>query len=150
MPCSLHGLDITALHFQGSGAACTHIEIKAWVDDMDALAARTAALADAGPTPIAQDDTFFACPGDGEYQAAACLADGTGELDLLPAQPIAAGLKDVVLPAFPPTASPDTLRDALTLAHWAGAGRACASSAHAVRFRPHARAPRSRSKAWVS
>jgi predicted adenylyl cyclase CyaB len=40
----------------------TNIEIKARVPDLAALQARAAALADHGPTPIAQDDTFFTCP----------------------------------------------------------------------------------------
>ena len=40
-----------------------NIEIKARVDDLDALAARTAAIATDGPIEIAQDDTFFSCTG---------------------------------------------------------------------------------------
>jgi adenylate cyclase class IV len=38
-----------------------NIEIKARVADIDALAAKAAALAAAGPVEIAQDDTFFSC-----------------------------------------------------------------------------------------
>ena len=38
-----------------------NIEIKARVADMDALRARTAAIADSGPVEIPQDDTFFRC-----------------------------------------------------------------------------------------
>jgi adenylate cyclase class IV len=38
-----------------------NIEIKARVDDLDALAARVAAIATSGPTAIAQDDTFLPC-----------------------------------------------------------------------------------------
>ncbi|MEY8875402.1 MAG: class IV adenylate cyclase [Leptothrix sp. (in: b-proteobacteria)] len=38
-----------------------NIEIKARVDDLAALAIRTAAIATEGPIQIDQDDTFFAC-----------------------------------------------------------------------------------------
>ena len=40
-----------------------NIEIKARVDNLDALASKAAALADEGPIEIAQDDTFFRCEG---------------------------------------------------------------------------------------
>jgi len=39
-----------------------NIEIKARIPSINALEAAVAALADDGPTPIAQDDTFFPCP----------------------------------------------------------------------------------------
>ena len=55
-----------------------NIEIKARVDDLDALAARVAAIATSGPTAIAQDDTFFPCPA-GRLKLRE-LADGTGQL----------------------------------------------------------------------
>ena len=38
-----------------------NIEIKARIESVASFAARAAALADQGPTDIAQDDTFFAC-----------------------------------------------------------------------------------------
>jgi len=53
-------------------------EIKARVDDLDDLAAREAAIATSGPTPIAQDDTFFPCPA-GRLKLRE-FADGTGQL----------------------------------------------------------------------
>lgn len=55
-----------------------NVEIKARVERVEALAARAAALADAGPTEIAQDDTFFTC-GTGRLKLRQ-FADGTGEL----------------------------------------------------------------------
>ncbi|NLD54740.1 MAG: class IV adenylate cyclase [Burkholderiaceae bacterium] len=39
-----------------------NIEIKARVADRESLEAAVGAIATAGPTPILQDDTFFACP----------------------------------------------------------------------------------------
>lgn len=39
----------------------TNIEIKARVDDRDALIAKARELADSAPTCIEQDDTFFRC-----------------------------------------------------------------------------------------
>ncbi len=39
-----------------------NIEIKARVDDLDALARKVADIADEGPFVIEQDDTFFQCP----------------------------------------------------------------------------------------
>ena len=39
-----------------------NIEIKARIASVEALAPRVAALAEAGPTAIEQDDTFFPCP----------------------------------------------------------------------------------------
>lgn len=55
-----------------------NVEIKARVERVEALAACAAALADAGPTEIAQDDTFFTC-GTGRLKLRQ-FADGTGEL----------------------------------------------------------------------
>lgn len=55
-----------------------NVEIKARVERVEALAARAAALADAGPTEIAQDDTFFSC-GTGRLKLRQ-FADGAGEL----------------------------------------------------------------------
>jgi len=92
-----------------------NIEIKAWVDDMDALEARAAAIADAGPTPIAQDDTFFRCPVPGERLKLRDFGDGRGEL-IFYRRPDASGPKTSFY-VLSPTASPATLREALTLAY---------------------------------
>jgi predicted adenylyl cyclase CyaB len=55
-----------------------NIEIKARVERADALSVRAAAIADAGPVEIAQDDTFFRC--DAGRLKLRQFADGTGEL----------------------------------------------------------------------
>ena len=90
-----------------------NIEIKARVDDLDALARRTAAIADAGPTAIPQDDTFFGCD-NGRLKLRA-FEDGTGEL-IFYRRADQGGPKESFY-VLSPTASPDTLREALTLAH---------------------------------
>ena len=90
-----------------------NIEIKARVVGMAALAARTAALADSGPTLIAQDDTFFRCD-NGRLKLRA-FADGSGEL-IFYRRADAGGPKESFY-LLAPTASPDTLREALTLAY---------------------------------
>ena len=89
-----------------------NIEIKAWVDDMDALAARTAAIADSGPTRIAQDDTFFHCAAAGDRLKLRAFADGSGELIFYRRSDQAGPKESFYLLA--PTASPDTLREVLT------------------------------------
>ncbi|MCA6215899.1 hypothetical protein KGA65_04995 [Ideonella sp. B7] len=53
-----------------------NIEIKARVDDLKTLAARTAAIATSGSTAIAQDDTFPRCEA-GRLKLRE-FADGTG------------------------------------------------------------------------
>jgi adenylate cyclase class IV len=92
-----------------------NIEIKAWVDDPAALAARAAAIADAGPVAIAQDDTFFRCPTPGDRLKLRAFDDGTGQL-IFYRRADRAGPKESFY-LLSPTASPDTLREALTLAH---------------------------------
>jgi len=90
-----------------------NIEIKARVADMDALAARAAAIADGGPTEIPQDDTFFRC--DNGRLKLRVFVDGRGEL-IFYRRPDADGPK-VSFYVLSPTDSPDTLRAALTLAN---------------------------------
>ena len=90
-----------------------NIEIKARVADMDALAARTAAIADSGPTEIPQDDTFFRCD-DGRLKLRV-FEDGHGEL-IFYRRPDDDGPK-VSFYVLSPTESPDTLRELLTLAN---------------------------------
>lgn len=90
-----------------------NIEIKARVADMDALAARAAAIADSGPVEIAQDDTFFRCE-HGRLKLRT-YADGSGEL-VFYRRADAGGPKESFY-LLSPTASPDTLREALTLAN---------------------------------
>ena len=90
-----------------------NVEIKARVADLAALAARAAAIADSGPVGIAQDDTFFHCD-NGRLKLRA-FSDGTGEL-IFYRRPDQGGPKESFY-VLSPTASPDTLREALTLAH---------------------------------
>lgn len=56
----------------------TNVEIKARVDDLDAMRRRAAALADDGPHELVQDDTFFRCA-DGRLKLRV-FPDGLGEL----------------------------------------------------------------------
>ena len=89
-----------------------NIEIKAQLASIAAIEAKVAALADAGPIPIAQDDTFFHCP-HGRLKLRV-FADGSGEL-------IAYERSDTEGPKLSdyvraPVAQPDALREALTRA----------------------------------
>jgi predicted adenylyl cyclase CyaB len=90
-----------------------NIEIKAHVADLNALAARTAAIADSGPVPIAQDDTFFRC--DNGRLKLRVFEDGTGEL-IFYRRADQGGPKQSSY-VLAPVTSPDTLREALTLAY---------------------------------
>lgn len=90
-----------------------NIEIKARLADIDATLALARPLADGEPQLIAQDDTFFnAARGRLKLRA---FADGRGEL-IYYERPDQAGPKTSFY-VLSPTASPDTLREALTLAH---------------------------------
>ena len=89
-----------------------NVEIKARITGVAALEARVAALADAGPTAIAQDDSFFHCA-QGRLKLRT-FADGQGEL-------IAYERSDSAGPKLcdylrAPVAEPAALRDALTRA----------------------------------
>lgn len=55
-----------------------NIEIKARIPSVAALVPRAAAIADQGPTQIAQDDTFFPC--DAGRLKLRAFSDGSGEL----------------------------------------------------------------------
>ena len=90
-----------------------NIEIKARVGDMAALIVRTATIVDTGPVEIPQDDTFFRC--DNGRLKLRVFEDGCGEL-IFYRRPDADGPK-VSFYALSPTASPDSLREALTLAN---------------------------------
>ena len=89
-----------------------NVEIKARIGSVAALEPRVAALADTGPTAIAQDDTFFHCP-HGRLKLRV-FADGRGEL-------IAYDRSDTSGPKLSdyvraPIAEPAALREALTRA----------------------------------
>lgn len=90
-----------------------NIEIKARLGHIGDIEPSAAALADQGPVPIAQDDTFFACP-NGRLKLRA-FADGTGEL-IFYRRADQAGPKTSFY-VRTPTADPTGLREALTLAH---------------------------------
>jgi predicted adenylyl cyclase CyaB len=95
-----------------------NVEIKARISSVEALVPRVAALADQGPIEIEQDDTFFVCE-RGRIKLRA-LAATEGQL-IFYRRANQAGPKESRF-VISPTASPDTLRDALTLAY-GSAGR---------------------------
>ncbi len=90
-----------------------NIEIKARVDDIEALKIAAAAIADQGPMEIEQDDTFFRC--DAGRLKLRVFADGTGEL-IFYRRANKQGPKESSY-WLSPIASPDSLRQALTLAY---------------------------------
>jgi adenylate cyclase class IV len=90
-----------------------NIEIKARLIDLPATLALARQVAGGEPELIAQDDTFFTSA-QGRLKLRA-FADGRGEL-IYYERPDQAGPKTSFY-VRSPTASPDTLREALTLAH---------------------------------
>jgi predicted adenylyl cyclase CyaB len=90
-----------------------NIEIKAAITAVDALLARAAAIANAGPIEIEQDDTFFGCA-TGRLKLRT-FADGSGELIFYQRANLTGPKESFYMRS--PTASPDSLRDALTLAY---------------------------------
>jgi len=90
-----------------------NIEIKARVDDLAAIGAVAAALADRGPFEIVQDDTFFRC--DRGRLKLRSFPDGTGELIFYRRADERGPKTSFYVRA--PTSAPDALRDALALAH---------------------------------
>jgi len=90
-----------------------NIEIKARIASVEALEPKAAALADQGPIEIRQDDTFFVCP-RGRLKLRAFSAT-EGQL-IFYRRTDQAGPKESFY-VLAPTASPDTLREALSLAY---------------------------------
>ena len=90
-----------------------NVEIKARIESVEALRPRAAALADQGPVDIVQDDTFFTCAGGRLKLRALSATEGQLIYYRRPDQP---GPKESFF-VISPTASPDTLREALTLAY---------------------------------
>jgi predicted adenylyl cyclase CyaB len=90
-----------------------NIEIKARIPSVDLLLPEVSALADQGPIAIRQDDTFFACD-NGRLKLRA-FSDTEGEL-IFYRRANQAGPKESFY-VRSVTASPDTLRDTLTLAY---------------------------------
>lgn len=90
-----------------------NVEIKARLDNFNAVAAKVAALADQGPIAIAQDDTFFRC--DNGRLKLRVFSEREGEL-IFYRRSDRQGPKESFY-VRSPTASPASLREALTLAH---------------------------------
>jgi len=90
-----------------------NVEIKARIESVEAMWPRVVAMADSGPTEIFQDDTFFACP-NGRLKLRE-FADGRGEL-IFYRRSNEAGPKSSEY-TISPTATPDSLREVLTLAY---------------------------------
>jgi len=95
-----------------------NIEIKARIAGVQQLLPRAAALAGQAAVEILQDDTFFACP-NGRLKLRA-FSPERGEL-IFYQRADQQGPKESFY-VLSPTTSPDTLREALTLA-WGQAGR---------------------------
>ncbi len=90
-----------------------NVEIKARIESIDALRPKAAALADQGPFEISQDDTFFTC-GNGRLKLRA-FSPEKGEL-IFYRRSEQKGPKESFY-IVSPTDSPDTLREALSLAY---------------------------------
>ncbi len=90
-----------------------NIEIKARIENVDAWAAKLAALTGKESIDIAQDDTFFRC--DTARLKLRAFSDGTGEL-IYYRRADEYGPKESFYRRSP-TPSPDSLRECLTLAY---------------------------------
>jgi|SRR5579859_3098011 len=90
-----------------------NVEIKARIESVDALTPRAHAIANSGPTEIFQDDTFFHCP-SGRLKLRA-FSEASGEL-IFYQRPDKAGPKESFY-VISATASPNSLREALSLAY---------------------------------
>ena len=90
-----------------------NIEIKARIESVESLAPLVARIADDGPTEIFQDDTFFACRA-GRFKLRA-FSKKDGQL-IFYQRPDGAGPKESFY-VISPTSSPETLRQALSLAY---------------------------------
>lgn len=93
-----------------------NIEVKARIDSVESLLPRVKAIADHGPAEILQDDTFFSCP-NGRLKLRV-FSDTDGQL-IFYQRPDSAGPKESFY-AISPTASPNTLREVLSLAYGQG------------------------------
>jgi predicted adenylyl cyclase CyaB len=90
-----------------------NIEIKARIASVEVMAVKVATLADHGPNDITQDDTFFVCE-RGRIKLRV-VSPTEGQL-IFYQRPNQAGPKESFF-VIAPTASPDTLREALSLAY---------------------------------
>jgi len=94
-------------------AMAHNIEIKASIESVSAILPRVAALATSGPTEFDQDDTFFHCE-NGRLKLRTFSFE-SGEL-IFYQRPDGAGPKESFY-VISPTSSPETLRQALSLAY---------------------------------
>ncbi|MFA5863058.1 MAG: class IV adenylate cyclase [Phycisphaerae bacterium] len=90
-----------------------NIEIKARIESLETLAMKVAELSDHGPTELWQDDTFFACA-NGRMKLRVFSAT-EGQL-IFYRRANQAGPKESFY-IIAPTATPDTLREALSLGY---------------------------------
>ena len=90
-----------------------NVEIKARVEDFEALTQKAASLADQGPIEIHQDDTFFNCP-NGRLKLRA-FSPAEGQL-IFYVRPDQEGPKECSY-IIAPTSTPDTLRGLLSQAY---------------------------------
>jgi predicted adenylyl cyclase CyaB len=90
-----------------------NIEIKARIDDVQALTQRIVELADSGPSEILQDDTFFACSA-GRLKLR-IFSESEGQL-IFYRRPDISGPKESVY-FISPTTSPGALLDVLSRAY---------------------------------
>jgi len=90
-----------------------NIEIKARIASVESLLPLAAKIADEGPIEILQDDTFFSCS-NGRLKLRA-FSDHDGQL-IFYQRPNRTGPKESFY-IISPTSSPDTLRQALSLAY---------------------------------
>lgn len=90
-----------------------NIEIKAHVENVEAVEAKVAALADRGPIEVSQDDTFFVC--DRGRLKLRVVSASEGEL-IFYRRPNQPDPKESVF-IVAPTATPDSLREVLSLAY---------------------------------
>jgi predicted adenylyl cyclase CyaB len=90
-----------------------NVEIKAHIESIASIFPKAAALADKGPIGILQDDTFFSCP-NGRLKLRAFSSE-KAEL-IFYRRTDKSGPKESLY-VVSPTSSPDTLREALSLAY---------------------------------
>jgi predicted adenylyl cyclase CyaB len=90
-----------------------NVEIKARIESINSIFPKAASLADKGPVEILQDDTFFACP-NGRLKLRAFSSE-KGEL-IFYRRSDRSGPKESFY-VISPANSPDTLREALSLAY---------------------------------
>ena len=90
-----------------------NIEIKAYIESVESIVPKAAALADKGPIEIIQDDTFFSCK-NGRLKLRA-FSSMEGEL-IFYRRPDQAGPKESFY-LISPTSAPDVLRESLSLAY---------------------------------